>query len=75
MPLAPHKTSITVNGTKVKIAEGTNSFQQIVDAALNDNVTLTNPTTITVVSTVSKASSIKGNDSYVIDGGEVFTIA
>lgn len=75
MPLYPHKTPITINGVACKIGEGTNSFEEIIDAARNGGVSLTNPTAVTVVSVPTQASSVKGNDSYKIIGGEVLTIA
>jgi hypothetical protein len=71
MSLYPHKVPITIDGVVVKCEQGTNSFQNIIDAA--GSVAAKGKVKLTVVSTVSKASTIGPNDSYVIDGGEVFT--
>ena len=74
MPLYPHKTTITVNGTKVKIQEGVNSFAAIIGAAQRDGATLVaNPSSI-AVTPVTQNTTVKANDSYPIDGGEVMTV-
>ena len=75
MPLYPHKTSITVNGTTVKIQEGVNNFQAIIAAAKIAGVSLVaNPSSI-AVTPVTGASTMKANDSYSIVGGEAMTVS
>ena len=65
----PRLVTITVNGVAHPIPKGLISFQDLVQAA---KLPLTTKQ-LTVVSTVTQATSIKGNASYTIVGGEVFT--
>ena len=74
MPLYPHKTTITVNGTSVKIQEGINNFNAIIGAAQRAGASLVaNPSSI-AVTPVTQNTTVKANDSYPIDGGEVMTV-
>jgi hypothetical protein len=76
MPLYPHKTTITVNGTKVKIQEGRNSFQSIIAAAQTDGASVVaSPKSIAVTPPAVQATTIGANDSYEINGGEVMTVS
>ena len=55
---------------------GTTKFADIVAAAAYGGVNVSNPSKVTVNQAApSQASVIRGNDSYVISGGEVFTIS
>ena len=61
--------SITIDGKVYKVVQGLTSLRSIVGVTGINGKTYS----LSVVSTPSKASTINGNDSYLIQGGEVFT--
>lgn len=76
MPLYPQKTVITVNGTKIKIQEGRNSFQDIIAAAKVEGASLVaTPVSIVVTPSAVQATTIGPNHSYNINGGEVLVVS
>lgn len=73
----PHKVTITVNGASVKINQGTNSFNDIVAAAKEKGgINIANPKSFAVnTAAAAQNSTIGGNQSYVISGGEILTLS
>ena len=73
MPLL-NKATITINGKKVKVLQGTNSFQDIIAEAAQVGACAANVKLLTVTSAAaSQSSTVSPNGSYIISGGEVFT--
>ena len=76
--MATAKTvTITVNGKQIQIEAGTASFQNIVAAAGQMGAATPKTAKLITVSSAapSQGSTIGGNGSYNIIGGEVLTIA
>jgi succinyl-CoA synthetase alpha subunit len=67
--MQPERVTVTVDGKKVEIPRGVLNFRDLVKAFQADPKT----SKITVVSTPTPATTIGGNDSFTINGGEVFT--
>lgn len=73
---AENKVTVTINGVAIKLVQGTTSFQDIVAAAVQRGaVSVTAKKATVTTAAASQASSFGPNSSYVISGGEVFTIA
>jgi hypothetical protein len=65
----PATVTITVDGKKVQVTPGVLHFRDLVTSSRSHPKT----SAFTVVTTPTQASQINGNDSYNIQGGEVFT--
>lgn len=75
MPL-PNQATVTINGAKVLIDHGVNTFANIVAAGAQKGACSPKSKMVTVASAApSQGSTVGPNGSYVVSGGEVFTIA
>jgi hypothetical protein len=63
-----NKVNVTVDGKTVSIAPGTYGFTDLVG-----HLGASSKTTSLTVGQPSKASTVNGNDSYQVGGGETFT--
>lgn len=69
MPQANTLVTVTVNGTKVRIPSGTTTFAELAGLLGKPAAKM-----ITLVSSATPPSTIGGNDSYRVAGGETFTL-
>ena len=71
-----NKVTITINGVKVKVLQGTNNFQNIIGAGVEVGACAATAKLITVTTAApSQNSTVNPNSSYLISGGEVLTVA
>lgn len=66
---------VTINGVAIKVAQGTNSFKDIVARGAIKGACAVTATLITVTSKPTTPSSLNPNGSFPVQGGEVFSIS
>ena len=70
-----NKVTVTMNGVSVKVPQGLNSFQDLIAPAVQKGAATANAKLVTVnTAAAAQGSTINPNGSYVVSGGEVFTI-
>jgi hypothetical protein len=66
--MRPETVTVTINGKKVQVPAGLHSFKELVQATGAPSTTKSFSVSVT-----APASTIGGNDSYNIVGGETLT--
>lgn len=66
---------VMINGVTVKLAQGTNSFKDIVARGARVGACSVGSSLITVTAKPTTPSSLNANGSFPVQGGESFTIA
>ena len=81
-----NKVTVTINGVSIKVPQGLNSFQDLIAPAVQKGAATAKAKLVTVNKAAAvhsrggarlerwQGSTINPNGSYVVSGGEVFTI-